>query len=227
MADFLTAAEAAQRLGVKPATLYAYVSRGVLSRVRAPDGRASLFGAEEVERLARRGRPRRPAGVADITVESAITEITGDSLRFRGLDATRLAVSRTFEEVAELLWTGEFRPAREPWRARPAALAAGQAAQAALPGGILPLERLQVIVPAMAATDPLRLQLDRSAVIAAGRNIIAGMVGCLPPPPRGATPPVTPPRPGGLPAPPDPPGPGEPVAGGCGPGSATAAPIPG
>jgi citrate synthase len=180
MADFLTAAEAARRLGVKPATLYAYVSRGVLSRVRAPDGRASLFGAEEVERLARRGRPRRPAGVADITVESAITEITGDSLRFRGLDVTRLAVSRTFEEVAELLWTGEFRSAREPWRARPAALAAGRAAQAALPAGTLPLERLQVIVPAMAATDPLRLQLDRSAVIAAGRNIVAGMVDCLP-----------------------------------------------
>jgi citrate synthase len=143
-----------------------------------------LFGAEEVEQLARRGRPRRPAGVADITVESAITEITGDSLRFRGLDATRLAVSRTFEEVAELLWTGEFpsgrESGREPWRARPAALAAGRAAQAALPAGTLPLERLQVIVPAMAATDPLRLQLDRPAVIAAGQNIIAGMVDCLP-----------------------------------------------
>ena len=183
MADYLTAAEAARRLGVKPATLYAYVSRGVLSRVRAPDGRTSLFGAEEIEQLARRGRPRRPAGVADITVESAITEITGDSLRFRGLDATRLAVSRTFEEVAELLWTGEFPSGREsgpePWRARSAALAAGRAAQAALPAGTLPLERLQVIVPAMATTDPLRLQLDRPAVIAAGRNIIAGMVDCL------------------------------------------------
>ena len=197
MADFLTAAEAARRLGVKPATLYAYVSRGVLSRVRAPDGRASLFGAEEVERLARRGRPRRPAGVADITVESAITEITGDSRRFRGLDATRLAVSRTFEEVAELLWTGEFRSAREPWRARPAALAAGRAAQAALPGGTLPLERLQVIVPAMAATDPLRLQLERPAVLATGRSLIVGMVDCLPSPTTWVTPnptdPVSPP----------------------------------
>src|SRR5438876_503982 len=58
--------------------------------------------------------------------------------------------------------------------------AAARAAQAALPAGTLPLERLQVIVPAMAATDPLRLQLDRPAVIAAGRNIIAGMVDCLP-----------------------------------------------
>jgi citrate synthase len=114
-------------------------------------------------------------------VESAITEITADCLRFRGLDATRLAVSRTFEEVAELLWTGELRPAAEPWQARPAALAAGRAAQAALPAGTLPLERLQVIVPAMAATDPLRLQLDPSAVVAAGRNVVAGMVDCLPP----------------------------------------------
>jgi citrate synthase len=180
MADFLTAAEAARRLGVKPATLYAYVSRGVLTRSKAPDGRASRFSADEVERLARRGRPRRPAGTVDITVESAITELTADSLRYRGLDVTRLAVTRTFEEVAELLWTGEFRPARDPWQARPAALAAGRAAQAALPAGILPLERLQVIVPAMAATDPLRLQLDQSAVVAAGRNIIAGMVDCLP-----------------------------------------------
>ena len=195
MADFLSAAEAARRLGVKPATLYAYVSRGVLSRGKAADGRASLFNADEVERLARRGRPRRPAGVADITVESAITEIAGDSLRFRGLDATRLAASRTFEEVAELLWTGELRSAREPWQARPAALAAGRAAQAALPAGTLPLERLQVIVPAMAATDPLRLQLDPAAVLAAGRSIIAGMVDCLPSPatPGPATPgPATP-----------------------------------
>jgi len=181
MADFLTAAEAARRLGVKPATLYAYVSRGVLTRSRAADGRASLFSADEVDRLARKGRPRRPAGTLEITVESAITEITADSLHFRGLDATRLAVSRTFEEVAELLWTGELRPAAEPWQARPAALAAGRAAQAALPAGTLPLERLQVIVPAMAATDPLRLQLDPSAVVVAGRNVIAGMVDCLPP----------------------------------------------
>ena len=196
MTDFLTAAQAAQRLGVKPATLYAYVSRGVLRRDHAADGRSSLFDSEEVEQLARRGRPRRPAGVADITVESAITEITGDRLRYRGLDVIRLATTRTFEDVAELLWTGDFPalpPSRDagtahaphqsqaPWRATPAALAAGRGAQAALPAGTLLLERFQVIVPAMAATDPLRLQLDPAAVIAAGRSIIAGLVDCLPP----------------------------------------------
>jgi citrate synthase len=203
--EFLTAAEAARRLGVKPATLYAYVSRGLLRRDRAADGRASLFDSGEVERLARRGRPRRPAGVADITVESAITEITRDQLRYRGLDVIRLATTRAFEDVAELLWTGDLppaeppRPPREPreapatgpatgpaaaaasWQATPAALAAGRAAQAALPAGILPLERFQVIVPAMAATDPLRLHLEPSAVRAAARSIIGGLVDCLPP----------------------------------------------
>ena len=116
MSEFLTAAEAAQRLGVKPATLYAYVSRGVLRRDHADDGRRSLFDSDEVERLARRGRPRRPAGAADITVESAITEITGDRLFYRGLDVIRLATSRTFEDVAELLWTGELPPGSVRWR---------------------------------------------------------------------------------------------------------------
>ncbi|MGH3255371.1 MAG: citrate synthase [Streptosporangiaceae bacterium] len=186
MTEFLTAAQAAQRLGVKPATLYAYVSRGVLTRRKAADGRGSLFDGGEVERLARRGRPRRPAGATDLTVESAITEITGDRLYYRGLDVMRLAVSRPFEDVAELLLTGELPPAatpRMPWRATAAALTAGRAAQSALPAGTLPLERLQVIVPAMAATDPLRLQLDQSAVLAAARSIAAGMVDCLPPAP--------------------------------------------
>jgi citrate synthase len=213
----MSAADAAKRLGVKQATLYAYVSRGVLNRRREPDGRGSLFDPDEVERLALRGRPRRAAGAADIIVESQITEITADQLHYRGLDVVELSRTHSFEDVAELLWTGTLPlasasvppasvppasvpPASVPnaqsspleravgaidtptWQATPAALAAARAAQAALPAGTLPLERLQVIVPAMAATDPLRLQLDPVAVIAAARAIIAGMVDCLPHP---------------------------------------------
>jgi len=222
VADLMTAAEAAQRLGVKQATLYAYVSRGVLFRRKAADGRGSLFDAGEVEQLARRGRPRRQAGSADIVIESAITEIAGSQLRYRGADVTDLAVRRSFEDVAWWLWSGRFpatpsqsvpsqsvpsqsvpsqsasaqslsaqsplaqSPSPRAWRPEPDAVAAGQAAQAALPPGALLLERLQVIVPAMAATDPLRLQLDPPAVMAAGRNMIAGMVECLPGPGNGS-----------------------------------------
>jgi citrate synthase len=180
--EWIGAAEAAQRLGIKPASLYSYVSRGVLSPRRGSDGRASLFDAAEIAGLARRGKPRRPAALAELVIESELTEISEDSLRFRGHDAISLATSRSFEDVAGLLWTGSFGDAavRGPWQATSEAIAAGTAAQAALPPDTYPLERLQVIVPAVAATDRLRLHLDRPAVIAAASSLIAAMVDCLP-----------------------------------------------
>jgi citrate synthase len=193
--EWIGAAEAAGRLGIKPASLYAYVSRGLLTRRRDADGRASMFDAAEIEELARKGKPRRPVTGSELVIESAITELSESTLRYRGLDATWLARHRTFEDVAELLWTGSL-PDQDPagpagsapgWHATEEALAAATAAQAALPPGTLPLERLQVIVPALAATDQFRLQLDRPAVIAAGQALIAGMAGALPVP-AGAAP---------------------------------------
>jgi citrate synthase len=178
-AEWITAAEAAQRLGVKQASLYSYVSRGVLSRRKSEGSRESLFSATEVESLARKGRPRQPRGAAELVIETQVTEITGDQLRYRGFDAIELARERDFEEVAGLLWTGTP-DSGQPWQATEAAIAAASAAQSALPPGTLPLERLQVIVPALAAADPLRLHLDPPAVIAAGRGLIAGMTDSLP-----------------------------------------------
>jgi citrate synthase len=182
----LSAAEAAARLGVKPATLYAYVSRGLLGRERSPGRRTSTFDPEEVERLTRGRsgrRGRRPAG--ELAVESALTAIEGGALWYRGRSVTELAATRTFEEVAEWLWRGRF-PGPTRWRAGPAGLAAGRRAQAALPEGALPLERLQVIAAALAAGDDLRLELHPDAVTATGRALVAGLAGCLPrlgPPP--------------------------------------------
>jgi citrate synthase len=180
--EWIGAAEAAQRLGIKPASLYSYVSRGVLSPRRGSDGRVSLFDAADIEDLARRGRPRRAPGSAELVIESELTEISDDRLRFRGHDAIELATSRSFQDVAGLLWTGSFgdEAISGRWQATAEAVAAGTAAQSALPPGTYPLERLQVIVPAVAATDRLRLHLDRPAVIAAARGLIAAMVDCLP-----------------------------------------------
>ncbi len=105
------------------------------------------------------------------------------------MTALALAAKVDLEDVATLLWTGTMPESTAPeagradasaWQATSEAIAAGTAACAALPAGTLPLERLQVIVPALAATDPLRLHLDPPAVIAAGRSLIAGMVECLP-----------------------------------------------
>src|SRR5215831_5561299 len=186
MTEWLGAGEAARRLGIKPATLYSYVSRGVLRRRTADDGRSSLFDAGEVESLARRGRPRYP-GAGEFVIESALTEITSNRTCYRGFDITVLAARYELEDAAWLLWTGELGGRdRGPWRASEAALRAGRAAQAALPSGTLPLERFGVIVPALAAADPLRLQLDPPAVIAAGQAIMAGLVDCLPAPDGGS-----------------------------------------
>jgi len=206
--EWIGATEAARRLRVKPATLYAYVSRGVLRRRRAPDGRSSLFDPAEVDELARRGRPRRPRNPAELVLESALTTFVDEQPFYRGMPVLSLARDHEFEDVAVLLWTGELPTgggrmrapeslagtagpsgqrgsqviAAEPfdWQATPEAIAAGVAAQSGLPAGTLPLERIQVIVPALAATDQVRLQLDPPAVVAAAQSLIAGMVDCLP-----------------------------------------------
>ena len=54
---WLTANEALARLGSKPQTLYANVSRGrIAARPDPADSRRSLYSAEDVERLAARAR---------------------------------------------------------------------------------------------------------------------------------------------------------------------------
>jgi citrate synthase len=54
--EFLTVEEAAQRLGVKRETLYAYVSRGILKSYRQGIKRQRLYRRAEVEALTRLDR---------------------------------------------------------------------------------------------------------------------------------------------------------------------------
>jgi citrate synthase len=173
----LTAQEAAERLGVKPASLYAYVSRGLVQRERAADGR-SLFALTDVDRLGRRGRRDRASGT-ELRIESALTAIAEDAIFYRGEDVLVLAVSRTFEEVAEFLWTGQF-PERQPWAADERSRAAASSVQAAFPASVLPLDRLRVAVPALAALDAMRYDTGETAVVVTGRRLIAAMADALP-----------------------------------------------
>jgi citrate synthase len=184
----IDAAEAARRLGVKPATLYAYVSRGVLRRRPGGDGRRSMFDAAEVELLARRGRPRR-AAETELVVESAVTALVGDRPYYRGRDALALAGAARYEQVAAWLWTGDPEALTDPvqrWQAPPEAAAAVRDAQRGLPADLLPLDRMPVIVTVLAGLDPMRFQLDPPAVAAAGRAIVAGLVEGLPVPEGGS-----------------------------------------
>jgi excisionase family DNA binding protein len=61
--EYLTVDEAADRLGVKPATLYAYVSRGVLRSYRQGRQRQRLYRRVDVDGLLRL-RPSAGAAAA-------------------------------------------------------------------------------------------------------------------------------------------------------------------
>ncbi|WP_078901715.1 citrate/2-methylcitrate synthase [Actinacidiphila yeochonensis] len=188
--------EAARRLGVKPATLYAYVSRGLLGSSRAPGGRGSTFDPDEVAALARRGRagaagtaapgqsvpePPSTAGSGGLgRVRTGITLIEQDRYSFRGVDAVQLAAVHGYEEAALWLWTGVLLP-HTRFTAPPGPLAAARAAAAALPPASGPMDRLRVAVPAAASADPLRFDLSADAVRATARGLVAVLVDALPP----------------------------------------------
>src|ERR1700674_4759637 len=102
--EWLTTGDAVALLGVKPATIYAYVSRGLISRRQGPDGR-SRFSSEEVERLRGRGN-RVESRSREVTVESGITSVAEGEIRFRNVDSFELAAGHSFEEAAHWLWSG-------------------------------------------------------------------------------------------------------------------------
>src|SRR5580700_1489310 len=178
--NVLTARQVATRLGVKLETVYAYVSRGVLGRSIGDDGKTSRFDAAEVERLARHGRPRTEGarvGTVDVSLATSITEIHGDRLLFRGQDAVELARTATFEEVAELLWSGS--KVRGPAWSLPKGLRVARAAARPLPPTTSPVERFAVVAAALACTQPLRADLRPAAVVGHASELIATFVELL------------------------------------------------
>jgi citrate synthase len=113
--DWISAADARARLGVRPQTLYAYVSRGrVQVRPDPQDPRRSLYRVADVEALAaRKSRSRKLSEVAagaiswgEPVLSSAITTVSGGRLFYRGRDAIRLAEGESLESVARLLRGG-------------------------------------------------------------------------------------------------------------------------
>lgn len=140
--EWMSAAQAADRLGVSRATLYAYVSRGLLRSLPAPGGRASRYRRSEVERLAlQHARARQPRQVAVQALDwglpvlqSRLTLISDGRFHYRGQDAVALAAQARLEDVAALLWDcpvdAAFAPPAPRW---PPALRAGLRRLAALP----------------------------------------------------------------------------------------------
>jgi citrate synthase len=101
---WLSADEAAERLQISKATLYAYVSRGRISRTVDADGRRSRFNAGEVAEIVGASAKPPRAGAIGVRIDSAVSEVTESGLRYRGRDIRSLIGSVSFESVADLLW---------------------------------------------------------------------------------------------------------------------------
>lgn len=190
MAQRLTATETAARLGVKPETLYAYVSRGLLGRERDRSG--STFDPLEVEEFAasrqRSGTHRtpvlikdgRPSGGPLMTIESDVALIEDDALYYRGVEARTLAAELDFEEVCLGLWRRSApAPTGTRFRPLPGAVDAVRAVLSRLPDGTLSTDRIRTAVPVLGALDPLREELQTEAVISRSEAMIATLATVL------------------------------------------------
>jgi len=177
-ARFLSSTAAAARVGIKRATLYAYVSRGLLSAHTLAGQRGSWFDPVELDRLARRARgpAERPP---DLRITSAITLIERGRYWYRGVDPEALASNHSFEAVAELLWTGD--DVRTPIRWTRSTEGADQArrAQDLLPAHAMTTDRVRVIVAMLGASDPLRFDLRPEGALATARRLVATTVATL------------------------------------------------
>src|SRR4051812_4739922 len=111
-----SAREAAEELGVSLATLYAYVSRGLIRSESEGGTRNRRYNRADIEVLKQRKEQRQnPGKIAEgalhwgsPVLESSISLITNGRLYYRGQNVTTLAVERSVEEVASLIWTGDI-----------------------------------------------------------------------------------------------------------------------
>jgi citrate synthase len=155
---YLSAREASAELAISPATLYAYVSRGLIRSEPSQDSRSHRYRAEDVRGLKERRAPSpEPRGMrsfdADLPVmDSAIATITEDGPIYRGVNCIDLAQKDTLEHAATLLWdvTGvdPFASDNCPHVSDAMRAIAGAARQAA------PIDRAIAVLALAASADP-------------------------------------------------------------------------
>jgi citrate synthase len=113
MGSWMSMDEACRLLGVRPQTVYAYVSRGKLEVMPDPaDSRRSLYRAEHVAGLAKRkqaGRKHETLAAntlfgAEPSIPTALSSFVRGRPHYRGQDAIALARTATLEDAAQLLW---------------------------------------------------------------------------------------------------------------------------
>lgn len=196
---YLTAKEAAGELGISLATLYAYVSRGLIRSEASGDHRRTRrYLKEDIARLKGRkvirGDSTPPIdGVVPSggpTFESAITLVSNEHFYYRGQEVIKLAEKYSAEEIATFIWLGELPPGQVRLF-DPAAYTVPHFYQPmrALLAGLTAMDAFQIVLPMTAANDPSAYDLRPVAVahsaarimyllaiIAAGAGKISGSI---------------------------------------------------
>jgi citrate synthase len=170
---WITTTEAAQRLGVKRSTLYAYVSRGLLRSERRPGQQESLFDRAQIDAMA---TATRPAGGPQPV------------LRFRSIatSVSRQAEGQLFyrgRPLADVVSLGSLEEAAAVVLEAPASVSSSAPdATAGLDLALLPLHRrMPVAVQLLAAADPFAGDTDpdrvRTAALPTLRAAVALVAG--------------------------------------------------
>jgi citrate synthase len=178
---FLNAAEAARALGISKATLYCYVSRGMIrSEPVAGQPRVRIYANEDVARLLERKDLRRnPSKAAERglhwgspVLESALSLIRDGRLYYRGVDAVELAQRASVEEVAALLWTGDRVHVRNLFGKLQASSGIDLTGLFEKGQNLGPVERCQLVLPRAASQDAGAHDLRPMAVARTGVRIL-------------------------------------------------------
>ena len=110
---WITTTEAAQRLGVKRATLYAYVSRGLLRSERRPGQQESLFDRAQIDAMASATRPPgspQPVLRFRSIATSVSSQVDGDLL-YRGRPLQDVVALGSLEDAAAIVLGTSVPPA--------------------------------------------------------------------------------------------------------------------
>ncbi|CAM4239236.1 citrate synthase [Corallococcus exiguus] len=178
----VSASEAAALLGVKLATLYTYVSRGLVRCVPVQGTKENRYARADLERLkvrhdARAGHAAVAAGAlrwGEPVIDSAVSRVEAKGLAYRGShSAVELATKgRSFEDVAELLWSGALPKHRDTtWRA-PRAPFPPSALAALLPQGTPPAKVLATLVSLLGARDAVRFAAPPDQELVRARSLL-------------------------------------------------------
>jgi len=183
---YLSARDAATELAVSPATLYAYVSRGLIRSEPGENPRSRRYRAEDVRGLKSRRAPMADGQglkAADLPIlDSAISTITEAGSIYRGVYAVSLSQSATFEQAATLLWDSK---ASDPFaKANLPVISPAMRKILEATLNVVPTDRTIAVLALAAAADPRAYNSVAEGRAAIGarilRLVISAMIGAEP-----------------------------------------------